>query len=242
MNSDPRNPLTYRGINLLSCCSKIFGNVLNKRLNTYLELNSHLSDTQNGFRKGRSTEDHVFVLNSIVTDRLNSAEKTCVAFIDFAKAFDSINRDLLFMQLLNIGIDGKFYNVIKSMYEHTTAKIRLNNTDYTNTFETFIGTRQGNNNSPLLFSMFIESLLQSYKHMDLCVKIGNLKVNVIAFADDIVLIAKTVEELQTLVNHLGDRALRWRMKINVSKSEVMVFKRSKAPRKECQINLYGETL
>ena len=55
----------------------------------YLEVNKLIDDSQNGFRKNRSTEDHVIMrLRSIAQERLNKKEHTYVAFIDYAKAFD----------------------------------------------------------------------------------------------------------------------------------------------------------
>ncbi len=58
---DPRIPLNYRGINLLSCIYKAYGCVVNKRLSSYLEQNNLLEDVQNGFRTDRNCIDHVFV-------------------------------------------------------------------------------------------------------------------------------------------------------------------------------------
>ena len=94
--SDPRVPLNYRGISLLSCISNLFGELLNRRLCNYLEHNQLIVDEQNGFRKNRSCMDHIFVLHSIVKNRLNFGNDTFAAFIlDLKKAFDSVQRDLL---------------------------------------------------------------------------------------------------------------------------------------------------
>ena len=58
--SDPRIPLNYRGISLLSCVGKMYSAILNNRLMDFLEMNEILVEEQNGFRKGRSTVEHVF--------------------------------------------------------------------------------------------------------------------------------------------------------------------------------------
>lgn len=105
-NSDPRVPLNYRGISLLSTIYKMYSSILNHRLVSYLEDNNLLVDEQNGFRRERSCADHVFTLNSIIQNR----KETFVAFIDLQKAFDTVDRDLLKFSLLNNGIDGDFYN------------------------------------------------------------------------------------------------------------------------------------
>ena len=74
--------MNYRGVSLLSCISKLYSAFINKRLVTYLENNDILADEQNGFRKGRSCEDHVFTLNSLIQNNKN----LYVAFIDLKSA------------------------------------------------------------------------------------------------------------------------------------------------------------
>ena len=69
-NKDRRDPKSYRPVSLICNSSEIFTNILNKRLLHYLETNFLLAEEQNVFRKGRSCEDHVFVLNSIIREKL----------------------------------------------------------------------------------------------------------------------------------------------------------------------------
>ena len=116
--SDPRIPLNYRGISLLSCISKLNGYILNHRLSTFLNNKKILVDEQNGFRKERSCIDHIFVLHSVVNNIINQKLKTFSAFLDLKKAFDSVQRDFLLYKLNNNGIDGKMYFSIKSLYEN----------------------------------------------------------------------------------------------------------------------------
>ena len=69
------------------------------------------------------------------------------AFIDFKKAFDSINRDLLFYRLLSYNIDGKIFKAIKSLYKDTVSTVKINEyiTEY---FDVLYGVKQGDNLSP----------------------------------------------------------------------------------------------
>ena len=92
-------PTNYMGISLISCVGKLYSAVLNDRLVEYLGLLNLIADKQNGFRKDRSCEDHVFVLDSVVKNRLNNGQSTYVAFVDMAKAFDWVNRDFLLYKL-----------------------------------------------------------------------------------------------------------------------------------------------
>ena len=89
----------YGGISLLSSIAKVYGSVLNNRLMKYLDKNKFLCEEQNGFRQNRSGLDHIFTLHSIIQNKLNAGTDLFIAFIDLKKAFDSINRDLLFLKL-----------------------------------------------------------------------------------------------------------------------------------------------
>ena len=100
------------------------------------------SDAQNGFRKGRSCSDHIFTLTSIIRNRQAQNLPTFASFIDMQKAFDWVNRDLLFYKLLLHNIDGKVYKSVKSLYNHPTACIKLNNR-LTDWFEVESGVKQG---------------------------------------------------------------------------------------------------
>ena len=109
------NPLNYRGISLLPCIAKLYSSILNNRLTQYCDYLEIIVDEQNGFRKDRSCVDHIFVLTSIVRNIINNNLSTYCAFIDFKKAFDCINRELLLYKLLMYNIDGKMFRVINGL-------------------------------------------------------------------------------------------------------------------------------
>ena len=66
-----KNPKNYRGISLLSCVGKVFTKLLNKRLSDWAEQNDVMFDSQAGFRKGKSTVDHIFVLQGLISKYLS---------------------------------------------------------------------------------------------------------------------------------------------------------------------------
>ncbi len=125
-SNDHRVPLNYRGIDLLSCIYKAYSTVINKRLLTYLECNNLLCDEQNGFRSNRSCLEHIYSLYSIVRNRKNESLDTYVAFVDFTKCFDLIDRDMLYFKLIETGIDGKMYFALKKMYSNTMSCVNIN--------------------------------------------------------------------------------------------------------------------
>ena len=101
-SSDPRDPLTYRGIALASSVYKIYCAVLNNRLNLWVENNDKLEDEQCGFRKRRSTIDQLLALTNLVDTRKKLKQSTFTAFVNFKKAYDFINRDKLWKRLLPV--------------------------------------------------------------------------------------------------------------------------------------------
>ena len=235
-NSDPRIPLHYRGISLLSTIYKMYSSVLNNRLISYLEDNNLLVDEQNGFRRDRSCADHVFTLNSIVQNR----KETFVAFIDLQKAFDTVDRNLLRFSLLSNGIDGDFYNAIKSIYGNTSSCVKINDL-HTDWFQTTAGVRQGDNLSPTLFALFINDLAKEIKEMNNGIEIGNMNLSILLYADDIALLADSTENMQKILDTVSKWCRKWRLCINMKKSAVVHF-RKKGPRNEFKFRLQGNVL
>ena len=84
----------YRGIVLAPSMYKIYCFILNERLSNWSEQNAKIIDEQNGFRKKRSTVDHLSSLTSLIDTRRKSTLCTYCAFTDFRKAYDCMNRDI----------------------------------------------------------------------------------------------------------------------------------------------------
>ena len=92
-----------------------------------MERGDLLVDEQSGFREGRSCQDHVDVFSSIIRNRNIQNLSTHAAFVDFEKSFDWVDRDLLLKKLASqIGLGGKIYDAIKSLYDQPTARGKIN--------------------------------------------------------------------------------------------------------------------
>ncbi len=98
----------------------------NRRLSEWMESNTKLCDEQNGFRKKRSTIDHLSSLTNLVETRIKRKLSAFTAFIDFKKAYDSIHRNGLWNKLQHMGVNGKLFNAVKALYNNVTACVRLN--------------------------------------------------------------------------------------------------------------------
>ena len=125
-SGDKNDPTNYRGICVSSCLGKLFCSILNQRLYSYLEENKILHNSQIGFLPENRTADHVFTLRTLLDKYVHyHKEKVYACFVDFRKAFDSFWHDGLFCKLLSAGINGQFYNLIKTLYCNSTCSIRI---------------------------------------------------------------------------------------------------------------------
>lgn len=103
---------------------QLLTNIMASRIGQLVEKKGKLRESQEGFRKKRETRDHIFVLNSMIRNKLkNKGKKLYAAFIDFKTAFDVIDRGLLIEKLKKIGINGKMLNMIRGIYKHTRNEI-----------------------------------------------------------------------------------------------------------------------
>ena len=217
----------YRGIALLDTFSKIYISILTQRVSFYCEVYAKLSESQAGFRSSYSTIDNAFVLYSIISKYLSKKRKFIyVAFIDFQKAFDSVNRNILFDILRNRGINGKLLLSIQAVYKAVKASVKTN-VHTTDSFDCPLGLRQGCSLSPVLFVLFINELYDLMTTNDvrgIQLYPDLTEIFLLMFADDIACISDTVSGLQKQLNILSNFCSNNRLKVNTQKTKVMVFK------------------
>ena len=92
-----------RGISLLSTAGKVLAKIMLRRLVEHIS-ESVLPESQCGFRKTRSTTDMIFVLRQLMEKSREHHKDLYIAFIDLSKAFDTINRELLWKHLSKLGV------------------------------------------------------------------------------------------------------------------------------------------
>ena len=238
---DPRIPLEYRGISLLSTVYKLYSSLLNSRLTNCAERHGLFADEQNGFRRARSCEDHCFVLSSIIRNRLASNKSTYIGLIDLKKAFDCVDRDLLLYKLLNAGINGKIYESIKSIYSHCETAINLNGyiSDF---FPCNFGVRQGDCLSSTLFLFFINDLILLLRERNVGIRNNYFSIQSLLYADDLALVSESEQDLQNMLDVLSEWCTKWRMCVNVKKSAVMHFRNRRTPRTQYQFKYKSQTI
>ena len=212
----------------MSILGKVFAHILNKRLLWWQEENNKIAEEQSGFRTGYSTMDNVFALYAIVQRYLTKKSgKVYVCFVDFKKAFDTINRSMLWNVLRKAGVGGKMLKILQSMYKIVKSCVRCPES-LTDFFDCPRGVRQGCVLSPTLFSFFINELaLDVAKNGLYGVQLTPdiIQILIMLFADDVILTSYCVKGLQIQINLLKRYADNFSMTVNMHKTKIIVFRK-----------------
>ena len=222
---DKNLPENYRGITLLSTLGKLFTRILNNRLSNWAEKYQVFVESQAGFRAKMGTIDNIFILHGLIDHILNENKRIYTCFIDFTKAFDLLVRENIWVKLIKIGVRGNILNVLRSMYENVKSRVKINNT-LSDTFICSLGVRQGDCLSPFLFSIYVNDLEETFIREGFKgISIGMFKLFLLLYADDIVVMAESISDLQNAMNILKDYCDKWKLTVNVNKTKAMVFRK-----------------
>ena len=148
-------------------------------------------------------------------------------FVDFSKAFDTVNRKYLIYCLTQNGLHGKLLIIIRSIYKRVEAAVRI----YQSIIDFFLcklGVRQGCLVSPRLFIILIKELEKELKNSNcrgssLASTVG---IFLLMYTDDIALIADTSVKLQRKLKALELFCQQWGMEVNLAKTKIIVFRNS----------------
>lgn len=212
----------YRPISMLPFVSKIFEKLMCTRVNDYLNSRRILSKRQFGFIKNSSTSDALLEFIDNILESLDNKHSIIAVFLDFSKAFDTVNHAILLKKMYHLGFRGSIYNWFKSYLSNRKQFVSIKE-DISVMCDIKMGVPQGSVLGPLLFLIYINDMSQSS---------SNLKF--IHFADDTTVFAsgQNLDEVAEVVNAELTKIDEWlksnRLSLNVDKTNYMIISNSQS--------------
>jgi hypothetical protein len=208
----------YRAITLISCIIKLYDYVV-------LDAQGHALVTDNlqfGFKEKSSTTICTAMVSEISRLFKSRGSATYAVMLDATKAFDRVEHFRLFSSLLDKGMDILFVRLLINMYINQRLRVKWNSS-VSDTFIVHNGVKQGGVLSPVLFGVYLDSLINSLRKSGFGCHIGPYFVGCIAYADDLVLLSPTRIGLQNVLKICEDFSLISKVQFNGAKSQFIIF-------------------
>ena len=209
----------YRPISLISNIGELIEKIVHKRLYSFLEKNSLLFKQQYGFRNKLSINHALIDITDRIQEACDNGQYACGIYLDFKKAFDTVNHNILLDKLSHYGVRRIEINWFKTYLTNTKQHITVRGQKSDNALIEF-GVPQGSVLGPLLFLIYINDLNQARKFSRVC-----------HFADDTNLLLvdnSTNIKKNKHTNHNLKLLTTWlranRMSLNTSKTEILLFR------------------
>jgi hypothetical protein len=236
-SGDPMNISNYRPISILPFLSKIYEKVIYNRMIKFIDKHSILYNFQFGFRNNHNTTMALITLIDKIKSASNEGKYTLGVFLDYSKAFDTVNHLILLNKLEKYGIRGIAHQLIRDYLSNRKQYVFYNNVN-SHISSINCGVPQGSILGPLLFLLYINDI-----------NLVSEKILPILFADDsnIFIHGDNIDEIHTIMNSELNKLLDWvhanKLSLNISKTYYMLFSpnRRKAVT-TCKIFIQNSTL
>ena len=218
------NAMQLRPIALTDCSYKILMSLIKKRVEEHLENNALLNEMQAGFTKSRRVEDNIIILYECKEEAYRRKKQLIVISIDYKKAYDSLNRNEIVKVLNFYKVEKYIINFIVQIYDEDTTYMKIRD-DLKIFFEINNGIRQGCTLSATIFKMITYKIMDAIERNCAGVKIGDLKINSLFYADDGLILAHDKIEAEKNLNIVREVSKKYGLEINYEKSKVIVYNR-----------------
>ncbi len=237
--STPAKPSDFRGIAVGALLAKLYAAVLESRVSAHAEAAGVHAEGQFGFRRGRSTEQAVLVLRTLVDShrqqwrlrrprRGSGAGQLWAAFIDFRQAYDRVPRQQLWAQMEQLGYGGEWLRAVRAIYASVPMTVSVPGLQG-RTISSTQGLKQGCPLSPTLFSLYIadfeQRVLAAAQHggqLDLP-QLAGQQMPPLLYADDMALLATSAAGLQRQLQLLETYCAERGLEVNLEKTKAMLL-------------------
>ena len=224
------NPENYRDINLLNIHLKLTTAIVAEKLTKIV----NSEDEQQGFRRGRSCTDAIFVVRQLAEKALEFNRPAFFCFIDIEKAFDKIRLEHVLNILENQGTPFGIINLIWDIYTNNHARIKTEG-KLEGRIPVNWWIRQGDSLSPLLFNVVMNEIIKDLKGLQ-GYSLGDENVNNVCYTDDATLAADNEDDLQQLLYRFSQSCAKYDLKISPKKTKSLTI--SKEPLR-CKLQIYN---
>ena len=185
-------------------------------------MNRELPDVQAGFRKDRGTRDQIANIRWIIEKAREVQKNIYFCFINYAKAFDSVDHNKLWKILKKMGIPDHLICLLRNLYagQETTVRTGHGTTDW---FQIGKGVSRGYILSSCLFNLYAEYIMRNagLEEAKAGIKIAGRNINNLRYADDTTLMAESEEELKSLLMKVKEESEKVGLKLNIQKTKIM---------------------
>ncbi|KAK3925266.1 Retrovirus-related Pol polyprotein from type-2 retrotransposable element R2DM [Frankliniella fusca] len=218
----------WRPISLCVCFYKLFTGILAARLGRWAAATGAVSSCQKGFMPSEGCLEHNFILQQCIDEVKVSSRHLAVAWLDLRNAFGSVPHSVIFFILKQHGVHPGLISIIKDLYMNCTTTFSTLSGE-TRAVPMLSGVKQGDPLSPIVFNLAIELLIRAVnacnqEHFELFWKTAGC----LAFADDLVLLAKNPTCLQRLLDVIGSVAEWMGLQFNGYKCATLVMHKKKS--------------
>ncbi|KAI3364112.1 hypothetical protein L3Q82_010940 [Scortum barcoo] len=179
-----------------------------------------IQEEQCGFHPGRGTLDQLYTLRRVLEGLWEFAQPVHMCFVDLEKAFDRVPRGILWgvLREYEYGVRGPLLRAVRSLYDRSRSLVRIAGSK-SDLFPVHVGLRQGCPLSLVLFIIFMDRISRRSQGPE-GVRFGNHRISSLLFADDVVLLASSSQDLQRVLERFAAECEAAGMRISTSKSRV----------------------
>ena len=205
-------------------------------------LSTKLLEEQAGFQPNRSTVDHIFTLKMLFESTRDYNKPLFLCFLDIQKAYDSVNRALLWTICKHYGLTDKIVRLLQLLHKDSKACVRVNG-ELSDTFDIQTGVQQGGIPSPILFNIFLDFIFrQVLERLDV-LKVAGVKLSygkdflhskndnnnelqllALMYADDVAVVTDNATDLQLVVQVFEEVSQQYGITVSIKKTCTMLLK------------------